>query len=140
MSATSPHLGLILTNATEGATKVSDWINGLTGQSSSSNMSKIDEAYGELNTTTNKHISDSAVHVSQGDKETWNKKTDLVRGYYNGQDFYKENTYENIITPSSQSLYLDFITGFFYFWDEETQAFVNSSFPENTDFDFGTWG
>lgn len=143
MSATTQRLNLVVTNSSESETIVTEWIDGLTGygQPSQSNMEKIDDAFGLLDDELKEHTEDEQIHVTGTNKNNWNDKANLVRGYYDGISFYVDSGHQSIITPVISSAYVDLTGGgnYLYVWDANTSSYVAVSSP-STLLDCGTWG
>ena len=142
MSTTTENMGLKLTNGSEGEVNVIDWINGLTGhdQVSESNMEIIDREFGTVKNSTDTHIANLQVHVSSTDKSTWNAKANLIRGYYDGTNFYEESNLSTIISPVDSAIYSDQASdNTLYVWDSTVSKYVPVS-SLNSDMNFGTWG
>lgn len=53
----------------------------------------------------------------------------LVKGYYYNGNFYKDGTYENVITGSTIKIYIDISKGSLYYFDGENYQSVSEDGP-----------
>lgn len=134
------NLGLELTDSTEGSVLFKDWMDDLTGTKSTSNMQILDGEVGGVKTNLSSHTSNMGIHVSSNDKQTWNGKAEIVRGYYYNGSFYEEEAHSTQLTPSANAFYIDLgdEDGTMYTWEATTSSYVPVS--SGADSDYGTWG